>query len=47
MELPYETVITRAELQAALKEQNAIRKRWAERMLKKLDDGEKFAASYP
>jgi neutral ceramidase len=47
VELPYENVITRAELQAALKEQNAIRKRWAERTLKKLDDGEKFAASYP
>jgi neutral ceramidase len=47
VDLPYENVITRAELQAALKEQNAIRKRWADRMLKKLDDGEKFASSYP
>jgi neutral ceramidase len=47
VELPYENAITRAELQVALKEQNAIRKRWAERMLKKLDDGDKFASAYP
>ena len=37
----------RAELLAATKDQNAIRKRWAERLLRKLDAGEKFAASYP
>lgn len=47
VELPYESVITRTELQAFTKDQNAIRKRWAERMLKKLDSGEKFAATYP
>ncbi len=45
--LPFEKVITREELQAATKEQSAIRKRWAERMIKKLDDGEKFASAYP
>lgn len=46
VELPYEKVVTREDLQAAHKEQG-IRKRWAERMLKKLDGGEKFPASYP
>jgi neutral ceramidase len=47
VDLPYQEVITRAELQAAVRGQNAIRKRWAERMLQKLEAGEKFAASYP
>jgi hypothetical protein len=47
VDLPYEKVITRPELEAALTESNAIRKRWAERMLKKLDAGEEFAAAYP
>jgi hypothetical protein len=47
VDLAYEHVITRAELEAATKEQNAIRKRWAERMLKKLDAGEQFAPAYP
>lgn len=47
VDLPYEKVITRAELEAFTTDQNAIRKRWAERMLKKLDAGEKFAPSYP
>lgn len=47
IDLPYLKVMTREELQAATKETNAIRKRWAERMLKKLDDGENFAPSYP
>lgn len=47
IDLPYEKVITKEELQAATKDPSAIRKRWAERMLKKLDAGEKFAATYP
>jgi hypothetical protein len=47
VDLPFEKVITREELRAATKEQNAIRKRWAERMIKRLDDGEKFASTYP
>ena len=47
VELPYEQLITRAELQAFTKDTNAIRKRWAERLLKKLDAGEKFAPTYP
>jgi hypothetical protein len=47
VDLPYEKVITRGELLAATRDANAIRKRWAGRMLKKLDEGEKFAATYP
>jgi neutral ceramidase len=47
VDLPYEKVITREELVALTKDQNAIKKRWAERMLKKLDAGEKFAPRYP
>lgn len=47
VDLPYESVITRDELTAATRDANAIRKRWAERMLKKLDAGEKFAPTYP
>jgi hypothetical protein len=47
VDLPYEHVITRPELRAALKDPNAVRQRWAERMIKKLDAGENFASSYP
>jgi len=48
VDLAYEKVITRPELENfAAKDANAIRKRWAARMLKKLDAGEKFAAAYP
>lgn len=48
VELAYEKVITRAELENfAAKDANAIRKRWARRMLKKLDAGAKFEAAYP
>jgi hypothetical protein len=46
-DLPYEKVVTRAELQTALASKNAIQARWAGRMLKKLDSGETFASSYP
>lgn len=47
VDLAYERVITRADLEAATRDPNAIRKRWAERLLKKLDAGEKFASTYP
>jgi hypothetical protein len=47
VDLPFENVITRAELQTALDDQNVIRRRWAGRMLQKLDAGAQFAASYP
>jgi hypothetical protein len=46
-ELAYEQVVTRSELEAFTADQNAIRKRWAERMLKKLAAGEVFAPTYP
>jgi hypothetical protein len=47
VDLPYEKVITREELQAATADPNPIRKRWAQRMLKKVDAGEPFAPAYP
>jgi hypothetical protein len=47
VELPYLKVVTREELNAARQESNAIRARWAARLLQKLDAGEKFAAAYP
>jgi hypothetical protein len=47
VDLPYEKVVTRGDLQAAAKEPNAIKQRWAARMLAKLDAGEKFSPSYP
>jgi hypothetical protein len=47
VDLKYEKVMTKKDLLAAAKEDNAIKKRWAARMLKKLDDGEKFSPSYP
>ncbi len=47
IQLPYLKVVTREDLLAALKSNNRIRKRWAARMLKKLDAGDKFPASYP
>lgn len=46
IELPYLKVVTREELTAALKDGNAIRARWAARMLRKLDAGETFRPSY-
>jgi neutral ceramidase len=47
VELPYLKVVTREELTAALRDDNAIRARWAARMLRKLDAGEEFRLSYP
>ena len=47
VELPYLKVVTREELTAALRDNNAIRARWAARMLRQLDAGEKFLPSYP
>ena len=46
-DLPYEKVVTRGDLLAAAKETKAIKKRWAGRLLKRLDAGERFAAAYP
>jgi hypothetical protein len=47
VDLAYDKVVTREELQAALASNRAIYARWAARMLKKLDAGETFASSYP
>jgi hypothetical protein len=47
VELPYLKVVSREELQEFVKDTNAIRARWAARMLQKLDAGEKFAPAYP
>jgi hypothetical protein len=46
VELPYLKVVTREELHGLLQDANAIRARWAARLLQKLDAGEKFPASY-
>lgn len=47
VELPYLQVVTREELTALVQDSNAIRARWAARLLKKLEAGETFATSYP
>lgn len=47
VELPYLKVVTRKDLEADTKSSNAIKKRWAARLLKKLDQGETFSPTYP
>jgi len=47
VDLPYLEVVDRAGLHAAMQSSNAVRARWAARMLQKLDAGESFPASYP
>jgi hypothetical protein len=47
IDLPYLKTVTRDELHPLLQDSNAIRARWAARMLQKLDAGEKFPAAYP
>jgi hypothetical protein len=47
IDLPYLKVVTREELEALLKDDNAVRARWAARMLKELDAGKKFESAYP
>ena len=46
VELPYLKVMTREELVTLQQDTNAIKARWASRMLKKLAAGETFAPSY-
>lgn len=46
-DLPYLQTVDREELTALLQDSNAIRKRWALRMLQKLNDGEVFPKAYP
>src|SRR4051794_19404636 len=45
VELPYLKVVSRDELNAALRDNNAIRARWAARMLRRLEAGEEFLPS--
>ena len=47
IDLPYLSTVTREEFQALLKDSNAIKARWAGRLLAKLDAGEKFESAYP
>jgi neutral ceramidase len=47
VELRYLDVATRDELQTFTQDANAIRARWAARMLQKLDAGETFSPTYP
>lgn len=47
VELPYLKVMSREDLEGFAKDSNAIRARWAERLLKQLDAGQKFSATYP
>ena len=47
VEIAYLEVATREKLTRLLEDKHAIRKRWAARMLAKLDAGETFPAAYP
>lgn len=47
IDLPYLNVVTRPELETLAREASGIRARWATRLLKKLDGGERFAGSHP
>ena len=47
IELPYLKTVNREELEVFAKDSNAIRARWAARLLKQVDAGETFSESYP
>ncbi len=47
IDLQYLNVVSREELTELLQDSNALKARWAKRLLAKLGDGEKFAAAYP
>ena len=47
IDLPYLAVMSREDLHGLLQDTNAIKARWAARMLQKLDAGGKFEAAYP
>jgi len=47
VDLDYLKVVDREDLLTAGKSSNALRRRWASRMLRKLEAGEKFASAYP
>ncbi len=46
IDLPYLSVVSREELTGLLKDTNALRARWAARLLKELDAGKKFESAY-
>jgi len=45
--LNYERVVTRADLEQALRSETPHRRRWAKQMLRMLDEGKQFDSSYP
>lgn len=47
VDLSYEKVVTRKQLESARQEPNPIKQRWATRLLQLLDKGEPFATHYP
>ncbi len=47
VDLAYLQVVSREDLHAVLQDSNAIRARWAARLLQKLDSGETFSPVYP
>jgi len=47
VDLPYLKVVDRQELHSSMQNANAIRARWAARLLQKLDGGTKFESAYP
>jgi hypothetical protein len=47
IDLAYLKVVSRDELQGLLTDTNAIKARWAARLLRKLDAGDRFEAAYP
>ena len=47
VELPYLAIVERHELQSLLQDANAVRARWAARMLQELESGRSFAPTYP
>jgi hypothetical protein len=47
VELPYLKTVTREELEVFATDSNAIKSRWAVRLLKQLDAGDVFSTSYP
>jgi hypothetical protein len=47
VDLPYLQVVSREELVGFSQDANAVKARWATRLLRKLADGERFEAAYP
>ena len=47
VDLPYLNVVSREELTGLLQDSNALKVRWAKRLLAKLDAGDQFPSAYP